>query len=203
MTSADPFELAALVAQRLCHDLVNPLGAVGNGLELLVLSQPGSEETALMADSLVQAMGRLRLYRLAFGPAPEGGRSDGADLAAGLEAIAGARRVRLVRALAAEMPRAEARLAALLALCAETALAWGGTLTVETGSGAVRVRAEAARLRLDPDLWAALAEGRAPDRPTPQSVQFALAVAAARAAGRRLTVTQDASPENADIEITA
>ena len=33
-----PENLAALVTSRLCHDLVSPLGAIGNGLELLELS---------------------------------------------------------------------------------------------------------------------------------------------------------------------
>lgn len=34
----DEAELASLVAARLCHDLVSPLGAIGNGVELLEMS---------------------------------------------------------------------------------------------------------------------------------------------------------------------
>lgn len=57
MTQAD---LAGLVGSRLCHDLVSPLGAIGNGIELLSLS-PGmaavtaSPEMALINDALAAA----------------------------------------------------------------------------------------------------------------------------------------------------
>ena len=36
--SIAPEDLAVLLGSRLCHDLVSPLGAIGNGLELLELS---------------------------------------------------------------------------------------------------------------------------------------------------------------------
>ena len=35
----DPFDFAGMLCARLCHDLVGPVGALGNGLELLALDQ--------------------------------------------------------------------------------------------------------------------------------------------------------------------
>lgn len=60
--------LAAIVASRICHDLINPIGAVGNGLELLELTGlPNSPELALLKDSLIAATAKLKYFRVAFG----------------------------------------------------------------------------------------------------------------------------------------
>lgn len=187
----DPDHLGALIAQRLCHDLVNPLGAIGNGLELLTMTQTETPEMALMRSSLDQALGRIRLYRLAFGLSSDGGRLPGADLGAALQALGGSRPVDLTLDVPADLTQADARLAAVLALCAETALAWGGALSLrlEAGEGApLRISASAPRLRQDPDAWSALADDTTPPAPSAPLVQFALVSAAARAAGRRLAV---------------
>ena len=67
--AALPEDLAALVGSRICHDLVNPLGAIGNGAELLVMEDSRLGPLArLIGDSVESATARLRLYRLAFGP---------------------------------------------------------------------------------------------------------------------------------------
>ncbi|HMR60143.1 MAG TPA: histidine phosphotransferase, partial [Amaricoccus sp.] len=61
-------DLSALVSARLCHDLISPMGAIRNGMELLQMA-PGeaqSPEHALIADSLETALAKLRYFRLAF-----------------------------------------------------------------------------------------------------------------------------------------
>ena len=46
-------DLAGLVGSRLCHDLISPIGAIGNGLELLELSGSApTEEIALIRASV-------------------------------------------------------------------------------------------------------------------------------------------------------
>lgn len=102
----DPDRLGALIAQRLCHDLVNPLGAIGNGLELLTMTQTETPEMALMRSSLDQALGRIRLYRLAFGLSSDGGRLPGADLGAALQALGGSRPVDLTLDVPADLTQA-------------------------------------------------------------------------------------------------
>ena len=74
-SARDEAELASLVAARLCHDLVSPLGAIGNGVELLEMSGdfPGiskSPELALITESVRSARARVRFFRTAFGHAP-------------------------------------------------------------------------------------------------------------------------------------
>jgi len=194
MTDSD--NLGALIAQRLCHDLVNPMGAIGNGLELLVMTQARTPEMDLMKDSLDQALRRIKLYRLAFGLAPVTARLPGMDLAGALDGLGGSRPIELALDLPADLTRTDARLAALLSLCAETALAWGGHLSLRIGSEPdmpIDLVARAPRLRQDPDLWAALAAGDHPRDATPPVVQFALATAAAQAAGRRLDIDTGAA----------
>ena len=181
---------ATLIAQRLCHDLVNPLGAIGNGLDLLGMTQPETAETRLMRDSLEQALGRIKIYRLAFGSASSEHLVPGPELTAILSALGGSRPIALETILPDQLNRSDARILALMALCAETALAWGGELTITAEDQTLRASATAPRLRLDREPWAALGRGLPPEAPTPPVVQFSLLASAARNAGRKLHVDQ-------------
>ncbi|WP_102957610.1 histidine phosphotransferase ChpT [Mangrovicella endophytica] len=60
-------DLAALLASRLCHDIISPVGAVQSGLELLD-EMPGDEESmALVRNSTKSAVAKLQFARLAYG----------------------------------------------------------------------------------------------------------------------------------------
>ncbi len=66
----DDLKLAELLCSRLCHDLVSPVGAVNNGIELMEEFGGESDEAkALIASSGKQASRRLQFYRVAFGQA--------------------------------------------------------------------------------------------------------------------------------------
>lgn len=60
-----------LLASRICHDLISPVGAINNGLELMTEmgDQVGDEATKLIGHSAEQAARRLRLFRLCYGAA--------------------------------------------------------------------------------------------------------------------------------------
>jgi len=64
----DDVDLSALISTRICHDLINPIGAINNGLELLdaVGTAPGPE-LSLVNDSASAASAKLNVFRLAFG----------------------------------------------------------------------------------------------------------------------------------------
>lgn len=69
-------DLAALLCSRVCHDLINPVGAIGNGLE--VLADPAQAEMATFAKELIensarQARAKLEFARLAFGASSTAG----------------------------------------------------------------------------------------------------------------------------------
>jgi histidine phosphotransferase ChpT len=63
--------VAELLAPRLCHDLVGPIGAIGNGLELLADDEFGMADDAmqLTTNSARQASNALQFFRLAYGMA--------------------------------------------------------------------------------------------------------------------------------------
>src|ERR1700692_5008106 len=65
-------DLAALLCSRVCHDLISPVGAIVNGLE--VMDEDKDEETKVFALDLIkksaqQASAKLQFCRLAFGAA--------------------------------------------------------------------------------------------------------------------------------------
>ena len=75
-TALGDLELAALVSSRICHDVINPVAAISNGLEML-----GEEPDQAMRDaamdlirkSAAQASAKLQFARLAFGAAGSSG----------------------------------------------------------------------------------------------------------------------------------
>jgi hypothetical protein len=70
MMPRDRQSLADLIGSRLCHDLSNPLGAIGNGVELLDLTGSAKgPEMDLIRDAVGDALARVRFFRLAFGHA--------------------------------------------------------------------------------------------------------------------------------------
>jgi histidine phosphotransferase ChpT len=69
-------DLAALLCSRVCHDLISPVGAITNGLE--VMEEGKDEETAKFAMELIKksartASAKLQFCRLAFGAAGSAG----------------------------------------------------------------------------------------------------------------------------------
>ena len=66
-------ELAALLCSRVCHDIISPVGAINNGLELL--DEGGADEDAmkLIRASARNASARLQFARIAFGAAGSAG----------------------------------------------------------------------------------------------------------------------------------
>ena len=69
-------DLAAMLCSRVCHDLINPVGAIGNGLEVLAdptqgAMMEGAQE--LIANSAKQARAKLEFARLAYGASSTAG----------------------------------------------------------------------------------------------------------------------------------
>lgn len=72
LPSISAMDLGALMCSRVCHDIISPVGAISNGLELL---DEGSDEEAnaiamdLIRSSAATASARLQYARIAFGAA--------------------------------------------------------------------------------------------------------------------------------------
>jgi histidine phosphotransferase ChpT len=184
-------DLVALIGSRICHDLVSPVGAIGNGVELLGMAgatgEPGAE-LDLVRESVENAQARLRFFRLAFGhsgPEQEVGRAEVLGI---LTQLYGDGRLRVHWAVEGARPRAEVKLALLLLLCLESAMPYGGQVHVSRDAEGWRVHGEAEKLRIEPAVWEALASGAIPADLRPSQVHFGLVHAAAARARRRLYV---------------
>lgn len=177
-------DLSALVAARLCHDLVSPLGAIGNGIELMQMtaSGRGKAEFALISDSLDNALGKLRFLRVAFGPAEPTARQSLEEAAAITAAAFQGRFAVTWGAATGDMPRPLARTLYLALLCLERSLPLGGTVLVEVRDDSASLTVEGRRTAAPPELWAHVLEGRPLPPVGSEAVQFVLLRAALEAA---------------------
>ena len=162
-------DLASLLCSRLCHDLMSPVGALNNGIELLADEQdPDMRDKCLelLADSARASANKLKFFRLAFGAA--GGFREAIDTheaEAALEGVFGPdRRIELGWVVSDDkLPKGAVKLLLNLALLGGDALVRGGRLDVgaesRDGEIEIAVRAEGPRILLDPVLRETLVSG--------------------------------------------
>ncbi|UWQ06082.1 histidine phosphotransferase family protein [Aliiroseovarius crassostreae] len=183
-------DLTALIGSRICHDLISPLGAISNGVELLELSGLGdSPEMALISESVQNANARIRFFRVAFGSANDGQNVSEREIRAVLSAGGETRRVEILWNPVGDQPRGQVKLAFLVLQCMETAMPWGGKIVVTEQDGHWSLWAEADRFNTDPALWALMTK---PDQTTnvlPAQVHYALIAPELARQGRHAEVT--------------
>lgn len=183
-------DLAALLGSRICHDLISPLGAIGNGMELLEMAgKAEGPEMQLIADSVRNANARIRFFRIAFGASTTGQQIGRRELASVLDDTYVNTRIGLVHDVQPDMPRAEAKLALMLVMCLESALPVGGRVEVtHTEAGQWALSATGPRLNIRNELWSLLTSPLSAQDLQPADVQFGLLADAAARAKRVLQV---------------
>jgi histidine phosphotransferase ChpT len=133
--SLDPLDLAALLCSRVCHDVISPVGAIINGLE--VLEDEKDEDMRGFALDLIKksargASARLQFCRLAFGAAGSAGASidtgDAEQVARGL--LSDERTTLAWNATRALLPKNKVKLLLNLYLIAVATVPRGGLITV-------------------------------------------------------------------------
>ncbi|MFN4087651.1 MAG: histidine phosphotransferase family protein [Alphaproteobacteria bacterium] len=197
MTPQIDMKVIELVCSRLCHDLVGPVGAVNNGIELLEDFDPSTAEDVLplLQTSARQAWRRLDFFRLAFGAA--GGRETWPMAELGRYAVGWFEGGKVILAWpddaavgTLEIAAVQAKLLLHLALIAGEALPRGGTVTVAPPAGGsgdlLALRAEGRGAALHPRVEAVLA-GEDEDLDA-RSIPAHLALLLARSAGLALVV---------------
>ena len=171
MTSAT--DLAALLCSRLCHDMLSPVGALSNGLELLADEKDPEMRkrcVELLEQSAKISTDKLKFFRLAYGAA--GGFGDEVpsdeprDLIAGL--IAANERVQLEWGVThATLPKPAVKVLLNLSAIAIDALIRGGTLSIgaerREGATEIAVRAAGQRVAFDANIGKALEGSLAAD----------------------------------------
>jgi histidine phosphotransferase ChpT len=150
-------DLASLLCSRLCHDLMSPVGALNNGIELLADEQdPDMRDRCLdlLAESARTTANKLKFFRLAFGAA--GGFGDAVDSSEAQSALQGLLshgKVELGWMVGdAKLSKSATKLLLNLALIAADALVRGGRLDIGAegeGGTEIAIRAEGPRIVLD------------------------------------------------------
>lgn len=193
-------DLAALLCSRLCHDLLSPVGALSNGIELLAEEKnPAMRQRCfeLLEQSARASADKLKFFRLAFGAA--GGFGDMVPVAepkALVEALAGpSGRIAITWGINADaLPKALVKVLLNLALIGLEALVRGGQLDIavelradgEAPASEIVVRAAGARIAFDQAVGRAL-EGRlAPEELSSRTAPAGMIAALAASRGGHL-----------------
>lgn len=191
----DAVSLSALMSSRVCHDLINPVGALASGLE--VLNDPSTDPDMraaaldLIKASAEKSVALLKYARLAYGAA--GGR--GAELAFDeaknvLEGMFAFTKASLQWAVpSGQRPKEEVRAVLVFALAAADCVPRGGVVTVSGRDGSYEVRADGPRVMVQAEMTAAI-DGETRDL-KPKFTPHYLAALAARAAGGAAGLTRD------------
>ncbi|MEO0621465.1 MAG: histidine phosphotransferase family protein [Pseudomonadota bacterium] len=199
--SLEPTEqVAQALASRICHDLVSPVGAVVNGMDLLqeMAGMPATEEISLIAQSARRSADVLAFHRLAFGAAgPESAQMARPTVLTTIDAMLAGPRVTL-SSTGNEGPaleRTAARALALAALCARGLMGMRGALVLTLSPDAslpMQVVATGVDLERKGALARRLQDPRAPTNELdPRSIEFLLVHTAIEAAQARISVDID------------
>ncbi|MGB7408808.1 MAG: histidine phosphotransferase family protein [Pontixanthobacter sp.] len=171
MNDDSPADLAALLCSRLCHDMLSPVGALNNGLELLAdETDPKMRQQCmeLLEQSAKTSADKLKFFRLAYGAAGGFGEMvEVSDAKSVIETlVANAKRVELNWAMdAVKLPKDAIKVLLNLAHIALDALVRGGTLDIGAevldGNTEIVVRATGTKIAFDETIGKAL-QGQLP-----------------------------------------
>ncbi|HUL88522.1 MAG TPA: histidine phosphotransferase family protein [Pseudolabrys sp.] len=199
-SSIEALDLAALLCSRVCHDLISPVGAIVNGLE--VLEEEKDEATKEFALDLIKksartASAKLQFCRIAFGAAGSAGAQidlgDAENIARGfLEDDKTKLAWNLPRALS---PKNRVKLLLNMLVIAGQAIPRGGRIGVELiGSGdsmGFKVTAAGINAKIPPAVPSLLAGEESGEGLDAHRIQPFYAGLLARACGAKAAITMD------------
>jgi histidine phosphotransferase ChpT len=197
LTRLSDLDLAALLCSRVCHDVISPVGAIANGLELMDDPETDAEMKATALDmvrsSAKTATAKLKFCRIAFGAAGSAGAlidlSEAGEVA---KAFVGEEKVKLDwQAPRENRPKQEVKLLLNMLLMALAGIPRGGVVSVTTDGETMSVIAKGERAKINEGMAAALAGTADLTTLDARLVQPYYARILAEAAGRTLSMTLD------------
>lgn len=158
----DALSLSALMSSRLCHDLINPVGALSSGLE--VLADPSMDESMkeaaidLIKSSAEKSVALLKYARLAYGAS--GGMGAEVPLEEAHSVLsamfAWSKAMLNWRIAPGYAPKDEVKALLVLAMAAADCAPRGGVVVVEGRRGDYAIRASGGRIIVQDDMVRAL-----------------------------------------------
>ncbi len=190
--SIDLKDSASLLGSRICHDLISPLGAISNGVELLSMTGAAdTPEMKLIEEAVASANARVKFFRVALGAATGTQMLARGEVLKLLDGCYAGGRLTVRWNPPSDPTRTEAKIALLGLMCIETTLPQGGEIIINEERGNWQMQAYGPQLRFDAKLWSCL--GRSPVAPADiasSQVQFLLLREALDAIGAQAMVGQ-------------
>jgi len=207
LVTLEALDLAALLCSRVCHDLISPVGAVVNGIE--VMEDDADEQTKTFAMDLIRksaatASARLQFCRLAFGAAGSAGASiDTGDAEGVARGMMEDDKVKITWSLPRVLlPKNRVKLLLNLMVLAGSTIPRGGSLTLDAiGEGdtmGFKVSSSGLNARI-PAAVPGLVAGQAENPIDAHAIQPFYTGLLARACGMTVTL----APEGEQIVLTA
>ena len=169
-------DISNIVASRICHDIISPIGAIHNGLELISMTASldvKSPEMALIHDSCQDARARIEFFRVAFGTNQTGQMMDAPKVQSIADAIYTPPRFDLHWHLESAIDRTWAQVIYMGLMCVERQLTLGGTLDVTADADHIKIIATSERPTVAHPGWERLSSDL-DELPAPADVQFHL-----------------------------
>lgn len=175
-------DLTSILVSRICHDLVSPVGAVVNGVDLVTEIGGGDieAELAMISQSSNRASALLQYYRIAFGAASDEAEVSRTSLAEQASTFLATPRILLNWSgkSGPHLPRPIAKLLLQLLLCARGVAGMRAIINVNMpmdGSLPLEIEVQSERGPDAPEMLARLAGTPTPGEVSPRLVEFALA----------------------------
>ncbi|MDQ8732413.1 histidine phosphotransferase ChpT [Bradyrhizobium sp. LHD-71] len=159
--AVDALDLAALLCSRVCHDLISPVGAIVNGLEVLDDAKNADDRDFaldLIRKSARNASARLQFCRLAFGAAGSAGAQiDTGDAESMARGFLEDEKTRITWNLPRTLqPKNRVKLLLNMLIIAQQTIPRGGVLTIDAlgqgDTGGLRIRAAGLNARLPQNI---------------------------------------------------
>jgi histidine phosphotransferase ChpT len=200
-------DLTSVLVSRICHDLVSPVGAIVNGVDLVREIGGGDieAELAMISQSSNRASALLQYYRIAFGAASDDSEISRNALREQANAFLASPRILLNWPTdnGPYLTRPLAKLLLQVLLCARGLAAMRGMINVQlpqTESLPLEVIVESDGGPESAEMLTLLKGGTSGDAPSPRLVEFALTRTTAEGFGLAMQVTEE--PGRTSIRIT-
>jgi histidine phosphotransferase ChpT len=187
-------DLSALLCSRVCHDIISPVGAIANGLELMddpeVDAEMKSTALDMVRSSAKTATAKLKFCRIAFGASGSAGAHiDLGEAGEIAKAFVGDEKIRLDwQAPRENRPKAEVKLILNMMMLAMAGIPRGGVVTVGVEGRAFEVTAQGERAKVPQAMADVLAGAAALDTLDARMVQPYYAKLLAQSAGLALSM---------------
>lgn len=170
-------DLAALLCSKVCHDIISPVGAINNGLELL--DEGGADEDAmnLIKQSARTASARLQFARIAYGAAGSAGvqidTGDAQNVA--MQFMKGEKAELTWEGPRVLLPKNKVKLLLNLMIVANAAIPRGGKVAVKLedpeANLRISIKASGPMLRVPPKFLELHSEGKSSEPIDAHSIQ--------------------------------